>query len=990
MPESITRLQALLDALAHRERGLRTAQALLAAAGGLLLAWVALAAAVNAGWLRPATGRGWVVAAAGLGVLAALPALRALRAAGDRRRQARRLESLDPALRGALVTVLDRAERPLGSPALLVRLADRVTPVAAAIPARVAVPAGSLRRAAGLLVAGAAAVVVAGAVLPTSPAEALAALWIRAEAPPAEAPRAEEGVRAVVGNITLRYLYPTYTRLEPLEVPNASGDVHAPPGTRVEVRARTAVPYEAATLEVYERPPEAVPLEGGRDVSAAFTVEGPGVWRFRFGELPSPDYQIVPDPDLAPDVSLDARQRRLSLAVDAPLPLVWTAKDDFGLRRVVIEIRQGGATREVELRAPLDAPRTLGDAARVTPRELGLAPGETATLRVKAWDNDEVSGSKAGSSAPVEVEVLGPRGVAARLDAARHALRDALVRTLAGFVVEEAPVVRTAEAGPRWAVEANDRFEAFDRLVAETWAGAEATGADATAIREVNDKRRAVLGFARTLGSASGRVTEKDLDTLATLQAEHVETLEAAVLLFDRMVRAAAAAAVAELTTQVAAEARELLEDLDRLTPAEALARLDQLQRLLQQLAAEAERLGDAQLLEFLNERGETFDALTAEIKAALAEGRAEDAEALLERLAQQLQDMADTLQAQSRQQSGEADRLQQAMQSLQQDLERLERDQQALRERTEAAREQHGQDLDQAVRVWEEVERRARAVTEALRAAEGGSVTAGMPSGFRLDVADLRAGAEGLEDSARARDLEAALQRAAGLEDDLAWSAAQLNRGALRATDAQGARAVAGRIAAQAPEVRRIRELLEQMAEERTTGSPELQQELQRMAAEQQSIEERAQDAAERAGELAEQLPMQAPGLERGARQGAEQSGRAAEAMQDGDAMGAEGGQRAAEEGFRQARSSLEQAQRDLRSMQPGQRGDQGEGEAGGEPGADGDEGGTDEPMALPAPEEFQTPEAYRRALLEGMSGEVPDEYRPLNQRYYEELVRQ
>ena len=35
-------------------------------------------------------------------------------------------------------------------------------------------------------------------------------------------------------------------------------------------------------------------------------------------------------------------------------------------------------------------------------------------------------------------------------------------------------------------------------------------------------------------------------------------------------------------------------------------------------------------------------------------------------------------------------------------------------------------------------------------------------------------------------------------------------------------------------------------------------------------------------------------------------------------------------------------------------------------------------------------TPEAYRRALLEGMEGEVPSEYRALKKRYYEELVNQ
>ena len=47
-------------------------------------------------------------------------------------------------------------------------------------------------------------------------------------------------------------------------------------------------------------------------------------------------------------------------------------------------------------------------------------------------------------------------------------------------------------------------------------------------------------------------------------------------------------------------------------------------------------------------------------------------------------------------------------------------------------------------------------------------------------------------------------------------------------------------------------------------------------------------------------------------------------------------------------------------------------------------------EDFTLPVPEDFQTPEEYRRALLEGMEADVPEEYRELNQRYFEELVRQ
>ena len=43
-----------------------------------------------------------------------------------------------------------------------------------------------------------------------------------------------------------------------------------------------------------------------------------------------------------------------------------------------------------------------------------------------------------------------------------------------------------------------------------------------------------------------------------------------------------------------------------------------------------------------------------------------------------------------------------------------------------------------------------------------------------------------------------------------------------------------------------------------------------------------------------------------------------------------------------------------------------------------------------LAEPEDFRTPEEYRQALLRGMEGDVPEEYRALKRRYYEELVHQ
>ena len=57
---------------------------------------------------------------------------------------------------------------------------------------------------------------------------------------------------------------------------------------------------------------------------------------------------------------------------------------------------------------------------------------------------------------------------------------------------------------------------------------------------------------------------------------------------------------------------------------------------------------------------------------------------------------------------------------------------------------------------------------------------------------------------------------------------------------------------------------------------------------------------------------------------------------------------------------------------------------------GSGGAERAASEQIRIPSPELFRTPEQYRRELIQGMEGEVPDEYRALKKRYYEELVNQ
>ena len=980
------RLHVALHVLRRRERGLLVARAVLGAAGTIALAFAGLGSSLawGGGSTRWIPGGLAVLTLATLGAVAV--GLRGYARAGRVREQAALVEGHAPELRGSLLAVLDRATRPMGSVALLERMATRVAEQVAEVPPDRVHRTSSVRAPAVWALAGLACLVATTALGAWSPARIVAAL--QRPAAVQDAPVVTDGPRALVGDLALRYVYPAYTRLEPVTVENSNGDIHAPPGTRVEVRARAALRYEQAAIQSYEAPPVAASADDHRQLAGSVVVAGPGAWRFVLDGVPSPDFTIVPEPDLPPDVVANAPARRVEVAVDAPLPIAWTAGDDFGLVEIKVEIREGTKTRVVALEKLLGEPREAAARLGSSARELGIQAGATVTLRVGAADNDAIAGSKVGWSSPIEVEVLGPRGRAARDERLRIALRDALVTALAVYVLEPVPGVEDGAAAGAWVERVDGAYADFDRARVELPSDGFPTF-DTRVVGRVMDARRALASAASGLGRTA---SVRDLAGLAEAQGAHLTTLENAILALDQALRMAAVASVAELVGALADEAKELDADLHALSAAQARARLDQLERQLTQLDARAERLDEGTLKEFVAERAGQARTLASEIRKALAEGRDEDAKELMSRLAEQLEAMRRDLQEmQSRGQKSQDDSAQ-AMKELQAELESLQLDQGALRARTEQARDAYGANLDAAVAAWTEIEQLAVALSDAVRAAER-ERTAFRAANYanRAALDDARTETDGLRDSVRARDLRTAHERALRSVDALTW----LTRRAGGPADPSFAPVVRG-MNAQAV---RIVSLLERLQRQATRTSPQLQRALQELAEEQRQLDARSTEAAKKAEQVAQGLPMDAPGLKEGTQSASEQSAAASEALDGGDAMRAEGAQRAAEDGYAEAIAALRQAQQDMKDMQQAATGKGGEkGEKGRQKGETGDEGGKDddgegvraEDFVLPKPDAFQTPEAYRKALLEGMQGAVPEEYKALNRRYYEELVRQ
>jgi hypothetical protein len=977
-----------LNQLARRER------VVLGVAGGAAFvsvvawAWLIAVGMLNFGVLPPGPAGmlGVLIIATGAGFWW----LRELPKARELRRHALRVEALRPALAGELLAVLDRSARPLGSDALVERMAVRVVQPVATLPSAEVIPSRPAVRL--VLLASVAAVLLAlTGLLDSGPLAVLGAL--RNVQPESVRAPDSAGPRAVVGDITLRYLYPTYTGLSTIEVPNSNGDIHAPPGTRVEISARTERSWSSAVLQAFGFD---IPVEvaDGRALRGALEVRADApadaVWHFQLvadgSVMLSPDYRIVVDPDLPPQVTVDVAKNHITAKLDQPLGIPWHAHDDYGIRKVVIEVTEGGSTREVPLRDPLGVPRDLDDRLMVTPAELGMRAGSKVQLRVTSWDNDEVSGSKFGRSTVVQVEVAGRGGDAKRLLPKRKELRDALVLALAGFLTDATPAFDAPARAAAWIAEANLRYQKFDSLVAADWASGEGSQADQVALREVADKRRSLFALVGGLTHAE-RLGSADAESLRASQAANIVSLEGAVLLYDEMLQRFALHEVSDLARQMADEAGEMKADfasIDSHNSADARARLDQLRRMLSDLSRAAAQMGESGLRQFTNDSADRLSDMITEAQKALAEGRYEDAQAMMDRIAEQMQQFADGLQDQQKRQSESSDAVGNAMQDLDKQLEQLQSDQAKLREQTEQAQEQHGSSMDDALAVWKEIEERSGSAARV--AAEVVAATGPLGGGVFRGAGDLQAEADGLLDAARSRNPERTRARAesteaeaAGLSSIISWASKQ--RGA-----APSSAATSASIAKIASDAQRVLALLDKLAGQ--SASPQLEQALQQLAEKQQQISSRAQQLSKDAKDVARNLPMKAPGLEQGTRQAAAESGRAAEAMENGDPMSATGGQQATEDGIREARAALKQAAETMQSM--AQQGESGQGEGEGEKTGNGTEGPAALEMPIPAPEEFQTPEAYRRALLEGMQGAVPDQYRSTNLRYYEELVRQ
>ena len=189
------------------------------------------------------------------------------------------------------------------------------------------------------------------------------------------------------------------------------------------------------------------------------------------------------------------------------------------------------------------------------------------------------------------------------------------------------------------------------------------------------------------------------------------------------------------------------------------------------------------------------------------------------------------------------------------------------------------------------------------------------------------------------------------------------------------------------------IARLIDELSRQAPQASGQDLERAQELQDRQRDLENRLEQAQSEAEQVSSQMPIAPEGMEEMLDEAQERMQNAGEDLGQGRGMAAEGSQSGAAERIRRARSALEQAMRASQQISQGGGGGGGEGEGqggGDEQDGDGQQAPQSAELFIPGREAYQTPEAYRKALLEGMEGEVPEAYRAWKQRYYEELVEQ
>ncbi|MCA9541038.1 MAG: hypothetical protein KC620_19190, partial [Myxococcales bacterium] len=583
------------------------------------------------------------------------------------------VEAAEPMLRdGLLASVQFGREWPTpgrGSKEMAALLAEKVAGQLDALDPSTIGPLAPLRPGWLATAAVAAVWVIAGFVLGEPLSRGWAALTF---ADDAAGPR-ETG--PLVGDLTLTLNFPPHTHREARVVPNSTGDLEVPKGTRVQLSAVTLSPAREVSL-VFGEAAMPLRLSEGRDVTGEFVVSAPTVWRFAMTDAKGHalregvERRLRIEPDQPPTVTLQYPDQDLELDDLRAVPVAFEARDDFGLSEVAVVIALAADPEHPEriVREGVKGAR-FADDDTVDLSVINAKPGDRLLLFVEALDNNGVDGPQRGVSATRTITVFSPQAahfeLTERLRRTVEVLLDALADRLElVWRGVEAPPLSKRLADVRVSTrEAAAALEGVvDAMADDPLTPDEVRLALTGRLGALEEATEAEKALVEPAGAALDAGEDAVIRAASRANDAVVEQLEQAIILVEAMVARLALedmAAMAEELKAAREELRALIEAYRKDPNNEALKGrimrdIERLRARMREMQARMAQLRQKLPEEFLNLDGLKQDDVAKgldstqkqldDLEKMLDEGRIDEALAALDEMEQSLNELSASL----------------------------------------------------------------------------------------------------------------------------------------------------------------------------------------------------------------------------------------------------------------------------------------------------------------------------------------------------------
>ncbi|MBM3242859.1 hypothetical protein FJZ31_41900 [Candidatus Poribacteria bacterium] len=255
-----------------------------------------------------------------------------------------------------------------------------------------------------------------------------------------------------ITQIDVSYTYPEYTKLKPI-VQQGEGNIRAVVGTEVQIRATTNKGIAEATLNLGGKEPKPMAITAGRTLTCELTVLEDSKYTINvtcvdgFKNQDPIEYTITALKDEPPKVVITKPGRDINATKVEEVDIVVEATDDFGIASVDLKYAVG---INQEASAPLElskSPRPGGDSKKISGtytfflEEMNIEPGDVITYHAEALDNNTRSGPSKGLSEIYFIEI---RSFKERFEEmnAQSGESDATSDLLSGLITEQKRVIR--------------------------------------------------------------------------------------------------------------------------------------------------------------------------------------------------------------------------------------------------------------------------------------------------------------------------------------------------------------------------------------------------------------------------------------------------------------------------------------------------------------------------------------------------------------------